>query len=148
MVIHSTDEKIIREFAMKKTVSRLLVNTPAALGGVGATTNLAPALTLGCGTVGKGATSDNITPLNLINIRRVAAGCRSLEELRAAAAAVLPGPAGPGPVPPGAGGRAAPPRMPGGYKLDAGDLEAITELVAEKLARLSGRQDGNPGPGH
>ncbi|MDR2257766.1 MAG: acetaldehyde dehydrogenase (acetylating) [Treponema sp.] len=137
MVIHSRDEKIIREFAMKKTVSRLLINTPAALGGVGATTNLAPALTLGCGTVGKSATSDNITPLNLINIRRAAAGCRSLEELRAEAAALL-GPAGPGPVPPGAGQQAAAPRIPGGYKLNAGDLEAITELVAEKLARLSG----------
>jgi hypothetical protein len=82
MVIHSRDEKIIREFAMKKAVFRLLVNTPGALGGVGATTNLAPALTLGCGAVGKSATSDNITPLNLVNIRRVAAGCRSLEEIR------------------------------------------------------------------
>jgi acetaldehyde dehydrogenase (acetylating) len=82
MVIHSRDEKIIGEFAMKKAVSRLLVNTPGALGGVGATTNLAPALTLGCGAVGKSATSDNITPLNLINIRRVAAGCRSLDALR------------------------------------------------------------------
>jgi acetaldehyde dehydrogenase (acetylating) len=138
MVIHSMDEKIIREFAMKKTVSRLLVNTPAALGGVGATTNLAPALTLGCGTVGKGATSDNITPLNLINIRRVAAGCRGLEELRAAAAA-LTGAVGPAPVPAGTGGRPVSPRIPGGYKLDTGDMEAITELVAEKLARLGGR---------
>jgi acetaldehyde dehydrogenase (acetylating) len=138
MVIHSRDEKIIHEFAMKKTVSRLLVNTPAALGGVGATTNLAPALTLGCGTVGKSATSDNITPLNLINIRRVAVGCRGLEELRADAAALL-GFAGPDAVPPEAGIPAVSLRTPGGQKLTAGDLEAITELVAEKLARLSGR---------
>ncbi|MBQ7548580.1 MAG: acetaldehyde dehydrogenase (acetylating), partial [Clostridia bacterium] len=65
MTIHSNDEKIIKEFALKKPVSRLLVNTPGALGGVGATTNLAPALTLGCGAVGGSATSDNITPLNL-----------------------------------------------------------------------------------
>ncbi|MDR1211241.1 MAG: hypothetical protein LBK40_03310, partial [Spirochaetaceae bacterium] len=89
MVIHSKDEKIIREFAMKKAVSRLLVNTPGALGGVGATTNLAPALTLGCGAVGKSATSDNITPLNLINIRRVAAGCRSLDDIRREGEALL-----------------------------------------------------------
>lgn len=82
MTIHSRDESIIREFAMKKPVSRLIVNSPGALGGVGATTGLPPALTLGCGAVGKTATSDNVSPLNLINIRRVAYGIRELSELR------------------------------------------------------------------
>ena len=83
MVIHSKDEAVIREFAMKKPVSRLLVNTPAALGGVGATTGLAPALTLGCGSVGGSATSDNVGPLHLRDIRRVAWGVRELDSLRA-----------------------------------------------------------------
>lgn len=82
MTIHSQDKNVIREFALQKPVSRLLVNTPGALGGVGATTNLAPALTLGCGAVGGSATSDNITPLNLINIRRVAFGAKELDDLR------------------------------------------------------------------
>lgn len=82
MTIHSQDKNVIKEFALKKPVSRLLVNTPGALGGVGATTNLSPALTLGCGAVGGSATSDNISPLNLINIRRVAYGVRELEEVR------------------------------------------------------------------
>jgi hypothetical protein len=53
-------------------VSRFLVNTPAALGGIGATTGLFPALTLGCGAVGGSSTSNNISPMDLINIRRVA----------------------------------------------------------------------------
>jgi len=82
MVIHSRDEGVIREFALKKPVSRLLVNTPAALGGVGATTGLVPSLTLGCGAVGGNSSSDNIGPLNLINIRRVARGRRELSDLR------------------------------------------------------------------
>lgn len=82
MTIHSEDADVIREFALQKPVSRLLVNTPGALGGVGGTTNLAPALTLGCGAVGGSATSDNITPLNLINIRRVAYGARELSKVR------------------------------------------------------------------
>ena len=82
MVIHSENEMVIREFALKKPVSRLLVNTPGALGGIGGTTNLAPALTLGCGAVGGSSTSDNITPLNLINIRRVAWGVRELEDIK------------------------------------------------------------------
>lgn len=85
MTIHTQDKKVVREFALKKPVSRILVNTPGALGGVGATTGLAPALTLGCGAVGGSATSDNITPWNLINIRRVAFGQKELSDLRAEA---------------------------------------------------------------
>ncbi|OAB38344.1 acetaldehyde dehydrogenase (acetylating) [Paenibacillus glacialis] len=81
MVIHSDNEEIVRQFALKKPVSRLLVNTPGTLGGIGATTALAPALTLGCGAVGGGSTSDNISPLNLMNIRRVAYGVKELEDL-------------------------------------------------------------------
>lgn len=72
LVIHSNDEKIIREFALRKPVSRMLVNTPSSHGAIGATTGLAPSLTLGCGTIGGSATSDNVNPLHLINIRRVA----------------------------------------------------------------------------
>jgi len=85
MTLHTEDMSVVRAFALEKPVSRLLVNTPGALGGVGATTKLAPALTLGCGAVGGSATSDNVTPLHLINIRRVAFGRKELEELRGSA---------------------------------------------------------------
>ena len=81
LVIHSKDENVIREFALKKPVSRVLVNTPSALGGIGATTNLFPALTLGCGAAGGGITSDNISPMNLINIRKVGYGVRNLDAI-------------------------------------------------------------------
>ena len=84
MTIHSQDESVIREFALKKPVSRLLVNCPGALGGTGAATSLAPALTLGCGAVGGSATSNNVGPMDLINIRRVAYGICELADLRAA----------------------------------------------------------------
>ncbi|WP_051541705.1 acetaldehyde dehydrogenase (acetylating) [Clostridium lundense] len=82
LIIHSNNEDVIREFALKKPVSRILVNTPGALGGIGGTTNLIPALTLGCGAVGGSATSDNVNPLNLMNIRRLAYGIRELEDLK------------------------------------------------------------------
>ncbi|QDR82462.1 acetaldehyde dehydrogenase (acetylating) [Sporomusa termitida] len=81
LVIHSRNEQVIREFALKKPVSRILVNTPATLGGIGATTNLFPALSLGCGAAGGGITSDNISPMNLINIRKVGYGVRRLEAI-------------------------------------------------------------------
>ncbi len=70
--LHAQDCDVVRRFALKIPVSRFLVNTPAALGGIGATTGLFPALTLGCGAVGGSSSSNNISPLDLINIRRVA----------------------------------------------------------------------------
>ena len=72
--IHARDNALIRRFAQAIPVSRLLVNTPAALGGVGLTTGLFPALTLGCGAVGGSSSSNNISPMDLIDIRRVAWG--------------------------------------------------------------------------
>lgn len=115
MAIHSQDEAVIREFAMKKPVSRLLVNTPAALGGVGATTGLNPALTLGCGSVGGSATSDNVGPLHLRDIRRVAWGKQELSALRTAGAP--------------AGGAA--PQAPAG--ITPQDIAEITRKVMERL---------------
>ena len=70
--MHAEDREVIRRFAEKIPVSRFLVNTPSALGGIGATTGLFPALTLGCGAVGGSSSSNNISPMDLINIRRVA----------------------------------------------------------------------------
>lgn len=70
--IHSRDEQIIREFGLKKPVNRILVNTPSSQGAIGYTTGLAPSLTLGCGTMGGSITSDNVSPMHLINIKRIA----------------------------------------------------------------------------
>ncbi|MDR1422365.1 MAG: acetaldehyde dehydrogenase (acetylating) [Coriobacteriales bacterium] len=89
MIMHSTDESLIREFALEKPVSRLLINTPGALGGIGATTMIPPALTLGCGAVGGSSTSDNVSPLNLINYRRIAYGTQELSDIRVTVASAL-----------------------------------------------------------
>lgn len=78
--IHTEDDDMVMKFA-SKPVFRILVNTPSALGGVGAVTGLAPSFTLGCGTWGGSSTSDNVTPMHLINIKRVAYGIKSVEEV-------------------------------------------------------------------
>ena len=72
--IHANEEAVVRKFALEVPVSRFLVNAPAALGGIGAATNLFPALTLGCGSVGGSSSSNNISPMDLLDIRRVAWG--------------------------------------------------------------------------
>ena len=122
---------MIREFALQKPVSRLLVNTPGALGGVGASTNLPPALTLGCGSVGGSATSDNVGPLNLINIRRVAWGVRELEDLRADFGGVQPTVL----QAPATCGRAEKKSEPAGgaFQIDPEDIERIAAAVMERL---------------
>ncbi len=76
-MLHGKDEEVILRFAMEIPVSRFVVNAPGALGGIGAETNLFPALTLGCGAVGGSASSNNIGPMDLINVRRVAWGTGS-----------------------------------------------------------------------
>lgn len=81
LVIHSNDEEVIRQFALKKPVGRVLVNTPAVFGSMGATTNLFPAMTLGSGSAGEGMTSDNVSPMNLIYVRKVGYGVRKTEEI-------------------------------------------------------------------
>lgn len=81
LVIHSKNEDVIRQFALKKPVGRVLVNTPASYGSLGATTNLFPAMTLGSGSAGEGMTSDNVSPMNLIYVRKVGYGVRSIDEI-------------------------------------------------------------------
>jgi hypothetical protein len=76
--LHTRDEEIVRQFGLHKPAFRIVVNTPAALGAVGYTTNLFPSMTLGCGAAGGNITSDNISPLHLINLKRVAYGVRDV----------------------------------------------------------------------
>lgn len=80
--MHTKNDEMVKYFAQRMPVSRFMVNTPSALGGIGATTGLMPALTLGCGAVGGSATSENVGPMQLLNVRKVAYGIRELDEIR------------------------------------------------------------------
>ena len=51
------------------------------MGGVGASTGLAPSFTLGCGTWGGSSVSENVTPMHLVNIKRVAYGIKDVTTL-------------------------------------------------------------------
>jgi acetaldehyde dehydrogenase (acetylating) len=80
MNLHTQDEKIVREFAVKPA-SRILVNTGGSMGGTGLSTGLAPAFTLGCGTMGGSSVSENVTPLHLINKKTVCYGIKEATTL-------------------------------------------------------------------
>ena len=70
-VIHCDDPAIVARYATVPT-GRVLVNTPAIVGGMGYSTDLEPSFMLGTGTWSGSITSDNVTALHLINIKRVA----------------------------------------------------------------------------
>ena len=78
--IYGTDDARIREYAMRMPAFRVLANTPTPQGATGITTNVFPAMTLGCGAVAGNITSDNIGPQHLINMKRLAYYVRSAEE--------------------------------------------------------------------
>ena len=79
-VIHSKDDARIREFGRRMPAMRMLVNTSSPHGSTGITTNLFPALTLGCGAAAGNATSDNIGPQHLFNVKRLAYSVRKPQE--------------------------------------------------------------------
>ena len=79
-VIYSSSRENVKKYGMRMPAYRVLVNTPAPQGSVGITTNVAPAMTLGCGAVAGNSTSDNVTPMHLINIKRIAFKVRETEE--------------------------------------------------------------------
>jgi acetaldehyde dehydrogenase (acetylating) len=70
--IYATDDTRIREYALRMPAYRVVANTPTPKGSTGITTNVFPAMTLGCGAIAGNSTSDNISPLHLINIKRLA----------------------------------------------------------------------------
>lgn len=134
LAIHSHNEDVIREFGLRKPVSRIMVNTPSTHGAVGLTTGLFPSLTLGCGAVGGSATSDNVTPMNLINIRRV---CYDLGNSPAPCASTISSVAA-APCQGSCGARAAAPApaaRPAGGSSPI-DIDAITSLIVAELRKV------------
>lgn len=79
--IHTHSRKAAVIFGERMPVSRVTINTPTTHGAIGFSTALAPSLTLGCGSWGGNITSDNISPLHLMNIKRVAFETKPVERV-------------------------------------------------------------------
>jgi acyl-CoA reductase-like NAD-dependent aldehyde dehydrogenase len=78
--IYSNDDARIREYGLRMPAFRVVVNSPTPLGSTGVTTNLQPAMTLGCGAMAGNVTGDNVGPQHLMNIKRVAYVARTAHE--------------------------------------------------------------------
>ncbi len=70
----TTEREKISTFAARMKTCRILVNTPSSHGGIGDlyNFNLAPSLTLGCGSWGGNSVSENVGVKHLLNIKTVA----------------------------------------------------------------------------
>ncbi|HZG54073.1 MAG TPA: aldehyde dehydrogenase family protein [Pyrinomonadaceae bacterium] len=85
--IHTRSRDVAKAYGMEMPASRVVVNTPTTHGAIGFSTALPPSMTLGCGSWGGNVTSDNISPLHLMDIKRVAFETRPVKSARPARAA-------------------------------------------------------------
>ncbi|HFR3774193.1 TPA: bifunctional acetaldehyde-CoA/alcohol dehydrogenase [Streptococcus suis] len=70
--IHTADEELAKEFGTRVKAIRVIWNSPSTFGGIGDVYNaFLPSLTLGCGSYGRNSVSDNVSALNLLNIKKV-----------------------------------------------------------------------------
>ena len=70
---HGSNNDLIEDFAVKMQASRILVNSPSSIGGIGDLYNeMTPSLTLGCGSYGKNSISENVSVKHLINVKTIA----------------------------------------------------------------------------
>lgn len=111
--IHTRSREAAVKFGAEMPASRITVNTPTTHGAIGFSTALPPSMTLGCGSWGGNVTSDNVSPLHLMDIKRVAFETRPVKSAR-----------------PAVGVQAtAPPREPvvAGGKIDRQEIAAIVD---------------------
>ncbi|MBR4164032.1 MAG: bifunctional acetaldehyde-CoA/alcohol dehydrogenase, partial [Solobacterium sp.] len=70
--IHTSNEDLVREFGRRIKACRIIWNSPSTFGGIGNIYNsFIPSLTLGCGSYGHNSVSDNISTINLLNIKKI-----------------------------------------------------------------------------
>jgi len=85
--IHTRSREAAVQFGAQMPASRITVNTPTTHGAIGFSTALPPSMTLGCGSWGGNVTSDNVSPLHLMDIKRVAFETRPVKSARPAVSA-------------------------------------------------------------
>ena len=85
--IHTRSREAAVHYGAEMPASRITVNTPTTHGAIGFSTALPPSMTLGCGSWGGNVTSDNVSPLHLMDIKRVAFETRPVKSTRPAVAA-------------------------------------------------------------
>ena len=70
--IHTSDKTLAEKFGDLVPAIRIIWNSPSTFGGIGNVYNsFLPSLTLGCGSYGHNSTDDNVSAVNLLNIKKL-----------------------------------------------------------------------------
>jgi acetaldehyde dehydrogenase (acetylating) len=130
--IHTRSREAAVRYGSEMPASRITVNTPTTHGAIGFSTALPPSMTLGCGSWGGNVTSDNVSPLHLMDIKRVAFETRPVASKRPAVAAqstAMPQPPMPAAPPQPSPVRAAPAAAapPAAPKISRDEIAAIVD---------------------
>ncbi len=70
--MHTQSREAAIRYGEQMPASRVIINSPTTHGAIGFSTDLSPSMTLGCGSWGGNVTSDNVSPIHLMDIKRVA----------------------------------------------------------------------------
>jgi len=70
--MHTESREAAIRYGQQMPASRVIINSPTTHGAIGFSTDLSPSMTLGCGSWGGNVTSDNVSPIHLMDIKRVA----------------------------------------------------------------------------
>lgn len=70
--MHTQSREAAIRYGQQMPASRVIINSPTTHGAIGFSTDLTPSMTLGCGSWGGNVTSDNVSPIHLMDIKRVA----------------------------------------------------------------------------
>ena len=135
--VHTRSREVAIAYGREMPASRVVVNTPTTHGAIGFSTALPPSMTLGCGSWGGNVTSDNISPMHLMDIKRVAFETRAVMSKRPAreaqtASVQMNAPAAKSPAP------ALPQQPTQGARINREEVAAIVDRF------LAGRGTGQP----
>ncbi len=70
--MHTESREAAIRYGEQMPAARIIINSPTTHGAIGFSTDLTPSMTLGCGSWGGNVTSDNVSPIHLMDIKRVA----------------------------------------------------------------------------
>lgn len=82
--MHTESREAAIRYGSQMPASRIVINSPTTHGAIGFSTDLSPSMTLGCGSWGGNVTSDNVSPIHLMDIKRVAFETKAVSSQRSA----------------------------------------------------------------
>ena len=127
--MHTQDRQLAIEYGKHMPASRVVINSPTTHGAIGLSTDLAPSMTLGCGSWGGNVTSDNVSPIHLMDIKRVAFETKPVNKGRSVSA--------PAPMPQAA------PFAPGRRTVSRDQVATLVDQFLSK--KLSDPEPAKPG---